>query len=268
MAGTIVFAHANGFPAGVYRQVFEAWRAAGWQVHAPERIGHDPRFPVSSGWPHLRDELLDFTYHVATGPVWLVGHSMGGYLCLLAASRRPEIARGVVLLDAPIVAGLRAALVRLSKTTGLGERFSPAHLSKRRREHWPSREAAHAHFAAKRAFAAWAPGVLDDYIACGMEPHADGLRLAFRRETETAIFRSLPHHLARLLRAHPLACPVAFVAGRDSEENRRAGLAASRRIASGKVSTIAGGHLFPMERPGETAAEVLRWIARLDDAGA
>jgi len=27
-AGTIVFSHANGFPAGVYNVLFGAWRAA------------------------------------------------------------------------------------------------------------------------------------------------------------------------------------------------------------------------------------------------
>ena len=36
----IVFAHANGFPASTYRVLFEAWRAAGWVVLAPERFGH------------------------------------------------------------------------------------------------------------------------------------------------------------------------------------------------------------------------------------
>ena len=41
---TIVFSHANGFPAGTYRQLFEAWRAAGFTVHAVEKFGHDPRW--------------------------------------------------------------------------------------------------------------------------------------------------------------------------------------------------------------------------------
>ena len=31
---TLVFSHANGFPAGTYRVLFEAWRAAGWRVVA------------------------------------------------------------------------------------------------------------------------------------------------------------------------------------------------------------------------------------------
>ena len=47
----IVFSHANGFPAGTYRVLFEAWRAAGHAVHAVEKFGHDPAWPVTSNWP-------------------------------------------------------------------------------------------------------------------------------------------------------------------------------------------------------------------------
>jgi hypothetical protein len=32
---TLVFAHANGFPAGTYRSLFDHWRHAGWRVLAP-----------------------------------------------------------------------------------------------------------------------------------------------------------------------------------------------------------------------------------------
>ena len=83
--------------------LFEAWRAAGHRVHAVEKFGHDARFPVTSNWPHLRDQLIDFIEHEAKAPVYLVGHSLGGYLSVLAASRRPELACGVVLLDAPLL---------------------------------------------------------------------------------------------------------------------------------------------------------------------
>ncbi len=117
---TIVFAHANGFPAGTYRQLFEPWREAGWRVLALPKIGHDPRFPVTSNWPHLRDELLHFIDSEAAAPAYLVGHSLGGYLTLLAATRRPEVARGIVLLDSPLLptwmARSRAVL------QGLGDR--------------------------------------------------------------------------------------------------------------------------------------------------
>ena len=262
----IVFAHANGFPAGTYRVLFEAWRAAGFEVHALPKFGHDPRFPVSSNWPHLRDELIHFIESSAKGPAYLVGHSLGGFVSVLAAARRPDLALCVVLLDSPILSGWKARALQFAKASGVGERLSPGHVSKRRRQHWPSAQAAYDHFASKPAFARWAPGVLHDYIESGTEPH-DGhetgegsRRLAFSREVETAIYNSLPHHITRVLRAHPLQCPMAFIQGSESLEVRRVGLAATRRLTHGCISTLEGSHLFPLERPLETAAEVQRWI--------
>ena len=72
----IAFSHANGFPAGTYRSLFEIWRAAGYRVIAVERYGHDPAYPVTSNWPRLRDQLIDLVRHESPGqPVHLVGHS-------------------------------------------------------------------------------------------------------------------------------------------------------------------------------------------------
>ena len=260
---TIDFSHANGFPAGTYRQLFEAWRAAGFAVHAIEKFGHDPRFPVTSNWPHLRDQLIHFIDAEVGGPAFLVGHSLGGYLSLMAASRRPDLARGVVLLDSPVLSGWKARAVQVAKATGVGERFLPARVSRRRRQHWESQEAAYAHFAAKPAFARWAPGVLRDYIAAGTETQGATRRLSFERDIETAIYNALPHHLSRVLRAHPLHCPMAFVQGTESDEVRRVGMAATRRLAQGRVTSIEGSHLFPLERPIETAARVLQRIETL-----
>ena len=52
----IAFSHANGFPAGTYRQLFKVWQDAGYRVISVERYGHDPAYPVSSNWPRLRDQ--------------------------------------------------------------------------------------------------------------------------------------------------------------------------------------------------------------------
>jgi pimeloyl-ACP methyl ester carboxylesterase len=260
--GTIVFAHANGFPAGTYRQLFDAWRAAGWRVLAPARLAHDPRHPVTSNWSHLRDELLEFVDREARGtPVHLVGHSLGGYLSLLAACRRPERVASVVMLDSPVLAGWRAHSVQMAKATRLISRVSPGRVSRRRRERWESTAAARAHFAAKSVFARWADGVLDDHLTAGLEPDpAGGVRLAFRRDIETKLYNTLPHHLGALLKRHPPRCSVGFVGGTRSAEIRQVGLAATRAVTRGRIEWIEGTHLFPMERPQQTAEAVLRLL--------
>ena len=64
----IVFSHANGFPAGTYRALFDVWRQAGHAVHAVEKFGHDPAYPVTSNWPKLRDQLIHFAEREAGAP--------------------------------------------------------------------------------------------------------------------------------------------------------------------------------------------------------
>lgn len=270
--GTIVFSHANGFPAGTYRRLFESWRDVGFRVVAVEKFGHDPAYPVTSNWPRLRDQLLDCVEEAASAtwpvarpdgpttvpPVHLVGHSLGGFLSLLAACRRPDLARSVVLLDAPVVAGWRAHGVHVAKLTGLVRRVSPGRVSRTRRHRWPDHEAALRHFAAKSVFARWDPGVLADYVRAGIEPDpAGGVRLAFDRAVETRIYDTLPHHMGPLLKRHPPACPVHFLGGTRSKEVRQVGMAMTRAITLGRIRWIEGGHLFPMERPQETSRAVL-----------
>ena len=263
MSATIVFSHANGFPAGTYRLLFETWREAGWRVLAVPKFGHDARYPVTSGWPQLRNQLIDFVTHEAPGErVHLVGHSLGGYLSLLAACKRPDIAAGVVLIDSPVLAGWRAHSVQMVKLTRLIGRISPGRVSQSRRHRWASAEAAHAHYAAKALFARWDPRVLADYVAAGIEPdEASGVRLAFSREVETKLYNTLPHHFGALLKRHPPACPVSFIGGTRSAEVRQVGMAETRAVTRGRIEWLDGTHLFPMEQPLAAAQAVLRALS-------
>jgi pimeloyl-ACP methyl ester carboxylesterase len=273
MPQTIVFSHANGFPASTYRLLFDAWRAAGWQVLAIDMYGHDPHYPVTSNWPRLRDQLADFVQTQCPGQrVHLVGHSLGGYLSLLAACRVPAMARSVLLLDSPVLTGWRAHSLHVAKATGLIKRVSPGRVSRSRRWQWPSAEDALRHYASKHVFARWDARVLRDYIACGTEPDPEataigGVRLAFKREVETRLYNTLPHQMGALLRAHPPRCPVAFIGGTQSVEVRQVGLAATRAVTHDRLQWLEGSHLFPMEKPEATAAAVLALLASSAGAG-
>jgi pimeloyl-ACP methyl ester carboxylesterase len=254
------FSHANSYTAGTYRRLFEALGRQ-FDVRAYDMHGHHPDYPVDDGWRALTAELVGQLEQYGQ-PAILVGHSLGGILSLLAASQRPDLARCVVMLDSPVVAGWRAFLWRFAKRHGWGDRFSPARLSWRRRTVWPDAASAREHFASKPIFAAWAPGVLDDYLANGLAPHAEGVQLRFSRETETEIYRTLPHDMGALL-DKPFPVPVGFIGGTRSEELRQAGIGATRKLVGPNLAMIEGGHLYPMEKPLVTAREVERMIARL-----
>jgi len=165
------------------------------------------------------------------------------------------------MLDSPVITGWRAHGLQVFKASGLIRRVSPGRIAQRRRHVWPDRAAVHAHFAAKHAFARWDPRVLADYVEHGFVDRDGGVELAFDRDIETRIYNTLPHQLGRMLKHHPPRCPVAFVAGTQSVEVRQGGLEAARALARERFAWIEGTHLYPMERPAETARQVSAMIA-------
>jgi len=277
----IVFAHANSFPAATYNLMFRSLRARGYAVKAVDQFGHDPRYPVTSNWPHLVQQLADFAgpeIEKHRGPAFLVGHSLGGFLSVMCAAQHPQLGgkgvQGVLLLDSPLLGGWRARTLALIKGVQLVGSVSPGKVSRRRRNQWGSEAEALAHFQHKRAFAHWHPQVLRDYVAhCTHDqPTPQGVRrvLGFDRDIETAIYNTLPHQLDRLLRRHPLACPVAFIGGTRSQEMQQVGMTMTHKVVGRahpqRLRMVEGSHLFPMEQPQETAALIDEVLAELRNA--
>lgn len=264
----VIFSHGNSFPAGTYRVMLDSLRNRGFEVDALEKFGHDPKYPVTDNWPHLVEQLADFARaHAkkAGEPVFLVGHSLGGFLSLMCAALHPGLAKGVVMLDSPLVGGWRAGTIGLMKRTPWMKNVSPGTISRKRRNTWEHREAVFAHFRGKKAFARWDERVLRDYIEHGTFDANDERALSFDRDVETAIYDTIPHNLGTLLREHPLKCPVAFVGGRQSVEMRRVGMAMTQRVTKGRIMMLDGTHLFPMEKPIATAAAVEAALRNMAD---
>jgi pimeloyl-ACP methyl ester carboxylesterase len=251
---TLVFSHANGFPLPVYRRLLEALQPE-FETTGMLRFGHDPSRPITTGWPYLVDELVECVHsqprsHDST---WLVGHSLGGYLSVLAAQRLQTRIAGIVLLDSPLISGITAGALRLGRMMGLDRLVMPLRQTLQRRQHWPDTDAVHAHYAAKTVFARWDPRVLRDYAEACTVPDGRGQRtLLFDRNIEYRIYRSLP--TARVAAAASrLEMPVAFIGGRQSRELRHIGLGATKALVGPRVAWTEGSHLFPMEAPDDTA---------------
>ncbi len=255
----VIFSHGNSFPASTYNVVLDNLRARGFGVSAIDKYGHDSAYPVSNNWPHLVQQLADFAQaHLATTgePAYLVGHSLGGLLSLMCAIKHPALAKGVLLLDSPILGGWRATTVGLAKKTALMRSISPGRVSQSRRMHWPDKAAALAHFQHKKAFAKWDQQVLADYIAHGTHEQDGQQVLAFSRDVETAIYNTIPDKIESMLKRHPLKCPVAFIGGTHSREMRLGGMGNLPQITKGRLMMLDGSHLFPMEKPLAAAAAV------------
>jgi pimeloyl-ACP methyl ester carboxylesterase len=226
-----------------------------FEIRAVSAFGHDPRHPVTDGWPHLVDELIEHAERDGE-PVVGVGHSLGGYLTTLAALKRPGLFRAIILLDSPILARWKGAAFGVAKRVGLVDRVTPAGITRDRRAVWASSDEAYAHFRNKRAFRDFDPDCLRDYVTLGMRPCGEGVCLAFDPSIEYRIYRAFPHDLAGAMPA--LRIPAGFIFGRESADARQIGLATTRRYF--RVVRVEGGHLFPFERPA-VAARAVREMA-------
>lgn len=264
----LLFLHANGYPAGVYR-AFLGLLATRFTVDVIDTIGTEAQHRPGHGWRRMRAQVIDCIEALPAGPLVLVGHSMGGYLAAMAAARLPHRVAQVVLIDSPMVLGWRATLVSAAKATGLTWKLGPAPVAARRRNHWGSREEARAHLGGKDFVQRWAPGVLDDFIRAALHEHpGGGVTLAIPRETERDVYATIAHRdaLRAVRRLRARGTPVGFVTGRHSEETRLAGREQNRRFWGRDWVELPTGHLVPMEAPEACAQAVLEMIERAGDA--
>jgi pimeloyl-ACP methyl ester carboxylesterase len=231
-----------------------------YEVGWVDAIGMDPRYPPTEGWPRLVDQLIENIEKIS--PVYGVGHSLGGYLNYLAAVRRPELFRGIVLLDAPLIGAFRGSLLGATKRLGIVDRVTPAGATRDRRSHWRTVEEARAHFRTRKLFRNFTPECLDDYVSFGLMRKNGDLGLKIDPRIEYEIYRTIPHDMMRHLAK--LRVPAAFIGGSDSDVVRRIRLAGMRPKFS--FRKVPGGHLFPFEHPREAARSIAQALAELEAA--
>lgn len=267
----LVFLHANGFPAGSYRQFLSALESQA-RVIAPPAIETPADMEGRRRWSRMLHQAVAEVRQAAErhGPVALVGHSMGGYLSLLTAARLPAHVRDVVLVDSPIVTGWRKSVFETLRFTGLSRRGGPAPVAARRRDRWDSLELAHDYFAGKAMVRHWAPGVLEDFLACGLATDDGGnVSLRIAREAERDIYAYVPTHRAwqayQALRARGTT-GLHMITGTRSREMELAGRGINRRLFGADWHELPTGHLIPLEQPLACAEKVAACLGiTLDD---
>ena len=249
----IHFAHANGFPAKTYSKIFSLLENE-FEINYLERHAHNPIFPVTDGWQRLSDELREELIRRYDQPVIGIGHSLGGILHLLTAAENPELYRQIVLLDAPIISRLSSAGIKFLKLTKKMDKSPLVKTTRFRKSVWKNKAAALEHFRQKEKFSKFDADVLRDYVEYGTIKTEKGFELFFNPQIEAAIYATLPDFLPKL--RGKLRIPVSYVGGTKSLEAKMARLNFMQKHFSIGFQFIEGSHLFPFEKPRETALTI------------
>lgn len=252
----VQFAHANGFPAQTYDKLFSYLKDE-FEINYLERHAHNSIFPVTDGWHRLADELREEIVKRYDKPIIGIGHSLGGILHFLVAVQNPELYKAIILLDAPIISRLSSAGIRFLKLTKQMKNSPLVKTTRFRRAVWKTREQAFEHFKENEKFAKFDEDVLRDYIEFGTVKTEKGFELLFNPQIEAKIYGTLPHYLPKF--RGKLKVPAFYIGGTKSREAKLARLSFMQKHFPIKFQFIEGSHLFPFEKPEETAQAIIRF---------
>lgn len=251
---TVLFAHANGFNAETYRTLLEP---LGHRLHilACDLRGHGfstlpATADLAAGWTIFRDDLIG-TIGQISGPVILAGHSLGAVASLMAGTRFHQRVHALLLVEPVLIPPLRKG-----DEAGAGDL---ARRAERRRNVFPSFDAAFDAYRGRGIFASWPDNVVADYLRGGLiDGEDDSLRLACAPEWEAAIFRGAPHDRAPL--AANVVCPITVIVGTKSSSTSEQQLGVIRNLRPDtRVVAVDGAtHFLPMEHPEIVREEIIR----------
>jgi pimeloyl-ACP methyl ester carboxylesterase len=257
----INFAHANGFPAGSYQTLFD-YLPDNFKIIALDKYGHNEQKPINHNWQAQVDELIHYveSQQVNGNKVVCLGHSFGGVISFIACCQRPDLFKGLIMLDPPALSGFGALAARLLKKTRWIDKFSPAGRAKNRRSYWPLGTDISALLSGRKLFKNFDSRCLKDYVAHGIIEKNNQLQLSFDAQVEANIFRNIPSNLSSY--KNKLTVPAALVYGTETDVFPHHIFSSFVKLNRNiKLKTMPGGHMFPLESPEKTAKFITEIIS-------
>lgn len=264
------FAHANGYPPKAYTPFIETLTPR-YRVSAMLSRPLWPDCPPNGlrDWSPLADDLLKFLDERGERDVIGVGHSLGAVTTLIAALRRPELFRALVLIDPVLLPYPILFLWTLAYHLGLAHRVHPSIPGTlRRRRVFESVETMFDNYRRKPVFNRIDDRGLRAYVEALARPRPDGqVALAYSPEWEATIYMTGPLYEWKLWpQLKELRPPLLIVRGEKTDTFfPSAARMVKQRLPQAVIHTVAGtGHLLPMEKPEEVGAVIHEFLEKTE----
>jgi pimeloyl-ACP methyl ester carboxylesterase len=259
------FYHASGLPVGVYLPFLEilSRKLNVKALHLRPTWPKPGPIPKDRSWEIYADDLINFIEAAYQRPIIAIGHSLGASSTVLAASKRPDLFKALVLVESTQVPKVTSTLIRLAPKRLLIN-FNPARDSIKKKSRWSSREEFVSEYRENRVY----KRVDDqsfDYFKAHMVRDAvgGGVELVYPTAWETISYMGPPFLMDTLCK---LDVPIVAVRGKPSvflsEDSWR-------RWQKESPSTVFKenlnyGHLFPIEAPEICANLVIEGLEELN----
>ena len=257
---SLFFAHANGYPPLSYRSLLEPLTQSHHVIAGLHRpLWTEPESPeLLRSWRVFGKDVESLLASQGQA-VFGMGHSMGTAALITAAVHRPELFKGLILIEPVLVPSSYCWSLRMFKP--LVRRTLPLVRRTLVRQHeWSDRQQAFDHFRPKVVFKRISDEVLWDYVNHGLAERDNGrVGLAFSREWEAACYLNVQNIWPLL---DKLKMPILAIRGeRSNVLAQRSWQRWRDRSPQHQYEDIAGaGHLVPLERPHEIFQLVSSWL--------
>ncbi|VEN75487.1 Pimeloyl-ACP methyl ester carboxylesterase [Candidatus Desulfarcum epimagneticum] len=259
------FYHANGFHPGAYgpflSRLGRRFRLSALALRAVWP-GADARAGGGEEWGLYADDLIAFIEAQCRPPVIGMGHSMGASCTALAANRRPDLFKALVLIEPAMVSRPLAALLRLTPKP-LAAFFQPIRGTLKKRDRWPDRESFLADYRKFRGYRRFGEETFRAMARHGVrEAPGGGVELTFPKIWEARNYTRAPFLIHQLRR---LSMPCVAIRGEPSlffgdalwrEWQKRCPDAVFKE-------NRAFGHLMPLESPSACQALIEEGLAEV-----
>lgn len=253
----VLFLHATGFNAITYESILEP---LGTRMHAAavDMRGHGrSRLPANpkklKSWNRFRDDVIQVLEKTAPDGAVLGGHSMGATVAILVAGKRPDLVKGLVLVDPVLLPRPVYTFYNFPLVNMLVGKTALAKQTLRRRRQFGSQAEAVESLRGRGAFKTWRVPFLEDYVVDGVLRQDDGqFELSCTPEYEAATFSAHRYRpWAALRRLRKKRIPIIVL---QADKESTSGADADQRIHAirpdAAVTRVPGTtHFVPMERP-------------------
>ena len=253
------FAHANAYPPGSYRAFLNLLTQSYRVLAAKHRPLWTDESPTNlSNWEQIAGDLINFCDQNKLQRLIGIGHSLGAVTTMMAALKRPDLFRILVLIE-PVFLPPSVLYAIDEQDDGYKRAQWPlVATALKRRDQWPSHEEAFDYFRDKKVFNRLPDDVLSDYLNSGLRVNEKGhYELTYPREWEARIYALPPTDVWKKI-PH-VNQPTLALRGIDSDtlSPEAWSLWQETQPNATFVELPGSGHLLPMEKPGLLANTVL-----------
>ncbi len=264
----IHFYHANGFPAEVYLPFLNEL-AHSFDVHAMHGRATRPNAgePNHKNWQVYADDLIAYLDTNLSQPIIAIGHSMGASSTVLAAIKRPDLFKALVLIEPAMVNWhLRLLLNLLPKNVIRSSKLVSGTANKP--DTWADRETYEAYLKKFRGYQLFNDEAFSAFKHHGVKETESGhVTLRFPKQWEAYNYTNPPYLMRQLKKLNHKQWNIPTLAIRGAAN----GFFSDKLWRTWQnhqpnalyVQNKQYGHLMPLEGPQDTVQLIVNGLKHL-----